>query len=257
MLDRRNLLKVTAATVAGSVLLSGTATATATTATPRTAGSLPPVPGMLGDRKANELWYQLDEIALYHPSQETQDAYTAFFGYLRQNAPEGIYAKWLTLSQEPRYPGNYTDFLKPVAPALKTISELQLGNFDRFYRGDEAGLTQAFAAFGQGILFDPRRAPEESEVHTMDGDPPSSYHFWHAIQRAHMLLGIDRHRWTRINPMLGFAWALQSIAKPDHRHVNPALPRDQVHAAARFWLPRSPAQLDRDFRSSPYPDSTR
>jgi hypothetical protein len=250
MLDRRNLLKVTAATVAGSVLLGGTAVA-------ETAAGLPPVPGMLGDRRANELWYQLDEISLYHPSQAVQDAYAVLFPFIQEHAPEGLYEAWRALSLEPGYPRNYAEFVKPVEAPLKTLSTLQLDNFDRFYRHDDEGLTSAFAAFGQGILFDPRRAPDESEVHTMNGNPPNGYHFWHAIQRAQMLLGIDRHRWTRINPMLGFAWALQSIAKPDHRHVNPALPREQVHAAARYWLPRSPAQLDRDFRSSPYPDSTR
>jgi hypothetical protein len=214
-MDRRSLLKITAGAAvatAGSVLLSGTAEAET--------NGLPPVPGMLGDRRANEVWYQLDEIALYNPSQETRDAYTALFGYLGQES---------------------------------TLSKLQLGNFDRFYRGDEAGLTKAFADFGQGVLFDPRREPVSSEVHTMDGDPPSSYHFWHAIQRAQMLLGIDRHRWARIDPMLGFAWALQSVAKPDHRHVNPGLPAGQVRAFARYWLPREPAQLDHDFQSSPYP----
>jgi hypothetical protein len=242
-LDRRNLLRLAAGaavTVAGTAVLGGTAEA----------GGLPPVPGMLGDRRANELWYQLDEIALYSPSQETRDAYTAFFGYVGQ---EGIYAKWLALSQEPGYPRGYAEYLKPVEQPLRVISRLQLDNFDRYYRGDEAGLVGAFAAFGQGILFDPRRADVESEVHTMDGDPPTSYHFWHAVQRAHMVLDIDRRRWTRINPVLGFAWALQSVAKPDHRHVNPGLPAGQVRAFARYWLPRDQASLDRDFRSSPYP----
>ena len=131
---------------------------------------------------------------------------------------------------------------------LKTLSKLQLDNFDRFYRHDDEGLTSAFAAFGQGILFDPRRAPDESEVHTMNGNPPNGYHFWHAIQRAQMLLDIDRRRWARINPMLGFAWALQSIAKPDHRHVNPGAaagpgPRRRAllaAALARAARPRLP-----------------
>ncbi|WP_328450917.1 hypothetical protein [Amycolatopsis sp. NBC_00438] len=244
-MDRRNLLKITAGTAvaaAGSVLLGGTADAETT--------SLSPVPGMLGDRRANELWYQLDEIALYHPSAETSAAYTALFGYLGQ---ESIASRWLAFSKETAYPRNYLEFVKPVEAPLRTLSKLQLGNFDRFYRGDEAGLVKAFADFGQGVLFDPRREPVESEVHTMDGNPPSSYHFWHAIQRAQMLLGIDRPRWSRIDPMLGFAWALQSVAKPDHRHVNPGLPAGQIRAFARYWLPREPAQLDHDFQSSPYP----
>jgi hypothetical protein len=243
-LDRRSLLKIGAATVAGAVLVEGTATA---------ATGLPPVPGVLGDRRANELWYQLDEISLYHPSQEVQDAYAVLFPFIQENAPEGLYEKWRALSREPSYPGNYAEFAKPVAQPLRILSTLQLDNFDHFYRGDDAGLTNAFAAFGQGILFDPRRAEAESEVHTMNGNPPNGYHFWHAVQRAQMFLGIDRHRWARIHPMLGFAWALQSIAKPDHRHVNPGLPREQVRAEARYWLPRSSAQLDQDFQSAPYP----
>ncbi|WP_410671887.1 hypothetical protein [Amycolatopsis sp. cmx-4-68] len=246
-LDRRNLLKLGAvATVAGSALLAGTGTAAA-------AEDLPPVPGMLGDRRANEVWYQLDEQSLFHRAQEIQDAYAVLFPFIQQNAPEGLYAKWRELSREPGYPGNYAEFVKPIEQPLRTLSKLQLDNFDRFYRWDHEGLVNAFAAFGQGILFDPRRVAEESEVHTMNGNPPSGYHFWHSIQRAQMFLDIDRHRWARINPLLGFAWALQSIAKPDHRHVNPALPREQVRAAARYWLPRTPAQLDRDFQSSPYP----
>jgi hypothetical protein len=252
-LDRRNLLRLgagAAVAVASTALVAGTAEAGTTTA-------LPPVPGMLGDRKANELWYQLDEIALYHPAQEVRDAYAVLFPFIQQNAPEGLPAKWRELSLEPGYPHNYAEFVRPIEQPLRTLSALQLGNFDRFYGGDEEGLTRAFAAFGQGILFDPRRADVESEVHTMDGDPPSGYHFWHAVQRAQMVLDIDRRRWARITPMLGFAWALQSIARPDHRHVNPGLPREQVRAQARYWLPRSTAELDRDFRSTPYPDSTR
>ncbi|WP_410595573.1 hypothetical protein [Amycolatopsis sp. lyj-23] len=90
-------------------------------------------------------------------------------------------------------------------------------------------------------------------MHTMDGDPTHAYHRWHAIQRGNMVLDIDRGQWVRLNPVLGFAWALQSVAKPDHGHVNPRLPADQVRALARHWLPRDQTFLDRDFRSAPYP----
>ncbi|MEV4054687.1 twin-arginine translocation signal domain-containing protein [Amycolatopsis sp. NPDC049688] len=246
-MDRRNLLK------AGAAAAAGVALAAAGTGTAFADSGLPPVPGMLGDRRANELWYQLDEIALYHPSQEVTDAYTALGSFLKENAPEGLYQKWRELSREPGYPRNYAELVKPMEQPFRTLSTLQLDNFDRFYRWDETGLVSAFASFGQGVLFDPRRADVESEVHTMNGNPPSSYHFWYAIQRAQMLLGIDRHRWARIGPMTGFAWGLQSIAKPDHRHVNPPLPREQVQHEARYWLRRTPAELDRDFQSSPYP----
>src|SRR4051812_18800619 len=101
-LDRRSLLKVGAAAVAG-VALAG---ATTGTAAADDDGGVPPVPGMLGDRRANELWYQLDEIALYHQSPEVQDAYAVLFPFIQQNAPEGLYEKWRELSREPAYPTN-------------------------------------------------------------------------------------------------------------------------------------------------------
>jgi hypothetical protein len=107
-MDRRSLLKIGAATVAG-VALAGSTVGTAAADT-----GLPPVPGMLGDRRANELWYQLDEISLYHPSQEVQDAYAVLFPFIQQNAPEGLYEKWRELSREPAYPKNYAEFAKPV-----------------------------------------------------------------------------------------------------------------------------------------------
>jgi hypothetical protein len=246
-MDRRSLLKtgaVAAVAVAGAVLMTEPAAAT-------TSPDLPPVPGMLGDRRANELWYQLDEISLYNPTPETAAAIGAFFGYV--GGEQATYTKWLEFSQEPGYPQNYAEYLKPVEQPLRALSKLQLDNFDRYYCGDDAGLIKAFAAFGQGVLFDPRRADDEAEVHAMDGDPTHGYHRWHGIQRGNMVLGIDRHRWARLNPLLGFAWAQQSIAKPDHRHVNPGLPAGQVRALARYWLPRGQADLDRDFRSWPYP----
>ena len=244
------MLKLAAgAAVAGAaapVLFGGTASAA-------TESRLPPVPGMLGDRKANELWYQIDEVALYNQAQEVKDAYAAIFAYFGAPGFFQFYTRWLELSQLPEYPRNYTEFVTPIKEPLKVISRLQLGVIDSLYRYDDQGLVGAFAAFGQGVLFDPRRAPVESEVHTMDGDPPDGYHLWHSILRATMVLDIDKHRWARIDPLIGYAWALQSIAKPDHRHVNPGLPSAQVRALARSWLTRDVTQLDLDFRTRPYP----
>jgi len=249
-LGRRRMLKLAAgaavAGVAAPVLFSGTASATIE-------GRLPPVPGMLGDRKANELWYQIDEVALYNPVQEVKDAYAAIFAYFGAPGFFRFYQTWLEMSQDPAYPSNYTEFVTPIKDQLKVLSRLQLGVIDSFYSYDDHGLVGAFSAFGQGVLFDPRRAPAESEVHTMDGDPPGGYHLWHAILRGMMLLDIDKHRWACIDPLIGYAWALQSIAKPDHRHVNPGLPSAQVRSLARSWLPRDVTRLDLDFRSRPYP----
>jgi hypothetical protein len=253
-LDRRTMLKLSASaavvSVAGPALLAPAASAE--TAEPDVYGDLPPVPGMLGDRRANELWYQVDEVALYHPAPETSAAYQAIFAYLGPvGLEQGFFENWLAMSKKPEYPHNYTEFVRPIKEPLTVLSKLQLGLFDKLYRPYDTGLIGAFAAFGQGILFDPRRAPVQSEVHTMNG--LKQYHVWHAIQRAMMFLDIDRRRWSRIDPVLGFAWALQSIANPKQREVSPPLPAGQVRTQARYWLLRDPIQLDQDFQSVPRP----
>jgi hypothetical protein len=241
-IDRRTVL---AASLAGTaaVLLPGVATAD---------DELAPVPGMLGDRRANEMWYQFDERAFYHPSQEIIDAYGVIGARVGgDNFVFGFRDRWLELSALPEYPRNYTAFVAPLKPQLTLLSRLELDSFDRFYAPSGPRFVEAFSFFGQGVLFDPRRADVQDEVHTM-GDFPF-YHGWHAYLRAMMFLNISCDRWARIDPVIAFAWAVQSTAKPSTRVVNPPLPRETIARLAASWLPRSPDRLDHDFRSTPYP----
>jgi hypothetical protein len=131
------------------------------------------------------------------------------------------------------------------------LSRLELDAFDAFYQPDSRQFVEAFSFFGQGVLFDPRRADVQDEVHTMGALP--FYHGWHAYLRAMMFLDINRDRWVTIDPVVAFAWAVQSTAKPSTRVVNPALPRETIARLAASWLPRSPQRLDHDFRSMPEP----
>ncbi|MEV4317124.1 hypothetical protein [Actinocrispum sp. NPDC049592] len=143
--------------------------------------------------------------------------------------------------------------MAPLRSDLAFLSQFQLNLFDSFYRPNSPEFVDAFAWFGQGVLFDPRRADVEAEVHTMNRTPPVAYHGWYVLQRAMMLLGISPLRWARISPVTGFAWALQSIAKPSTRTPNPGLPASTVYQLRASWLPKSIARLDQDFRSMPYP----
>lgn len=242
-IDRRTLLKLSAAGVIGTALAPATAFADT---------GFPPVPGMLGDRRANEMWYQFDEDAFYNPAPEVLAAYGVLGEHVGGgNFVDGFRDAWLEMSALPGYPRNYIDFAAPVKPQLALLSRLQLDSFDKFYPPSSPGFAEAFSYFGQGVLFDPRRAAIEQEVHTML--PITNYHGWHAYLRAMMLLNIDRDRWARINPVLGFAWAVQSVAKPSVRVVSPPLPQTTVSKLALSWLPRTSQRLDQDFRSSPYP----
>ncbi|MGB3442134.1 MAG: hypothetical protein WBA97_25585 [Actinophytocola sp.] len=252
-MDRRGLLRVSAGAAvlaaAGMAGLAGTSAA-------ETAGrgtELPPVPGMLGDRLANELWYQLDEATLYTNDPELNDAYLAMMAHLGGDLENSMLAAWNSMVTSPDYPRNYAHFMAPVRGALQKLSDVQAMVFDTYYPRRDIQLAEAYGMFGQGVLFDPRRAVVKQEVHTMGGNPPHGYHVWFAYLRAMMVLGIDQARWRDMGPYVAYGWAAQSIAKPDQRAVNPPLPAATMRRLRRTWLCRSIRQLDRDFQSFPYP----
>jgi hypothetical protein len=219
-------------------------------------GELPPVPGMLGDRRANEVWYRLDEVALYRPSADLVAAYRAIAQHVGGNIESGFRGVWQDMSRTAGYPDNFAAFMEPIKEPLSVVSHIQLTVFDGLYRRCDPRLVSAFADFGQGVLYDPRRESVHSPVHTMDsrpGQPPLGYHTWHAYMRAMMLVGVDRHRWETFAPLNGFAWALQSLARPSMDEPSPPLPRETVLRQAARWLPRGMRQLDAEFQRFPYP----
>ena len=245
--DRRRVLR-------GCLALAGTATLgmsvlgrPARASVPRQEDpGLPDVPGMLGDRLANEFWYQFDEATYFQQTPQLADAYAEVAEHTGGNPVAGVRNAWVRTGTAPGYPETYVSFLEPVRGALEVISQVQVDVFEHYYGHSPGRIFAAMSYFAQGVLFDPRRAPVQSEVHTMDGDPPLAYHNWHAYQYASVLLGIDRRFWTSMIPMNGFAWALQLLAKPDTRRVNPPLPRSTVARVAAGWLPRSVSQVDFD-----------
>ncbi|MDT0387737.1 hypothetical protein [Streptomyces dubilierae] len=254
-LGRRQVLRTSlggAAAVglgAGGLLVA----APGATAAPARPGrdEFPDVPGMLGDRRANELWYQFDEVTLYNSTPELEQAYADIATALGDKWERAIFDTWMSMAKSPDYPRNFTEYVSPIRGPLQILSATQLGVFDTFYRPYGRGLVGAFADFAQGVLNDPRRA---RPVHTMNGNPPPGYHIWFIFMRAMMLLGIDCHRWERIAPINAMAWAVQTIAKPDQWNVKEPLPRATVAREAAKWLPRGVARLDRDFQSYPYPE---
>lgn len=259
---RRHLLRASAAVaVAAGMSAAGAAApahAAGTTEHARDARGrdLPPVPGMLGDRLANEFWYRFDETTLYDRTDELTEAYIAINNHVGE-FEGGVYDKWLAMVGTPGYPDNLASFMAPVRSSFQVVSQAQLDVMDACYRrGDHRRLTAAFSWFAQGVLYDPRRESRGVPVHTMNGNPPTGYHAWHGYLRVMMFLGVDRGRWSRIAPLNGFAWAVQTVARPDSRTVSPPLPRATVRGLADAWLPRSARRLDEDFQSFPYPRGT-
>lgn len=253
-LGRREVLRATL----GFSVIAGLGAASALGALPAEAASrayqdFPPVPGMHGDRRANEFWYQFDNATLFDQAPAVTAAFVAIQQYFADVlAPH--YASfvdfWITISKSAAFPGNYTALMAPLRPQLEVLSRTEATVFDAFYRPHDPRLVAAFSWFGQGVLYDPRHTPP---VHTMGGTPPVGYHTWHAFMRAMMFLGVDPQRWAAVAPLNGFGWAVQSVAKPNEQVLNPPLPDETVRKLASYWLRRSPQQLDTDFQSFPYP----
>ncbi|NEY34057.1 hypothetical protein GTU99_17925 [Streptomyces sp. PRKS01-65] len=199
---------------------------------------------MLGDRLANEFWYQFDEVTYFRQTPELADAYAALGAHVGGSPLAGVRDAWVRAGQAAGYPETYASFMEPVREPLRVVSRAQAEVFERYYGNRYGPVVRCMAYFAQGVLFDPRRAPVQSEVHTMNGNPPLAYHTWHAYQYASVLLGVDRGLWSMMIPVNGFAWALQLVAQPALRQVNPPLPDSTVARVAASWLPRSIERVD-------------
>ena len=249
---RRQLLKASlGVTAAAGLVAAGAEPAAAAAGSGHPGPPLPDVPGMSGDRRANEVWYLLDQATLYNPTAEVSAAYSSIIAHLGGNLERTLREKWWQMVVTPEDPHNSAELVLPIKADLQVLSTTQLGVFDSCYRHDHIGLVRAFGLFGEGVLYDPR-AFAPTFVHTMNAPPgqlPRGYHTWYAFMRAMMVTGVDTARWRSLASALGWAWALQSTAKPAQDVINPPLPREVKARLAASWLPRSITRLDQDFQS--------
>lgn len=89
-MNRRSLLTM-AAGVSTAIGLGASHTAAAATraASPNTE-KLPDVPGMSGDRWANEFWYQFNQETGFEPSPRLLDAYQAIGDHVGGDLKSGL-----------------------------------------------------------------------------------------------------------------------------------------------------------------------
>lgn len=253
---RRTILRNSAAAAAALAVGAAAPSARAAAVRPSDEPPVPHVPGMRGDLKANEFWYQYDVRFLYDPLPEVSEAFARIAEALGP-VEGGFYGAWAASRAAGTYPGGYVETIAATRAPLAVVSHHQVALMDEFYGRDPHGLVEAFTDFGQGLLYDPRR-PDGQKVHLMDYtngvDPPGGYHVWHSINRASMLLDIDTAKWRLLDPVVALAWAVQSIAKPavDSPDNPPLSPRMLARLRAQ-WLTRTPAQLDTAYDSIPYP----
>jgi len=202
----------------------------------------------------NELWYEYEMVFYYDPSQEIQDAYAAV-GDAFGGSAEGLYNVFLLTRQAGTYPDKFYTRVAPAKAAYQVLSRAQLEILTRWCRTDR-DLARAFRLLGEGTLYDPRMA-DGYHVHMMNtgpnGEPPMTWHTWHAYNRAMIMLEISPERWGRIDELTGMAWAVQSIAKPQPETLNAPLDRQVARKLERHWSRLTPDELDVAFDAFPYP----
>ncbi|MEZ0090176.1 hypothetical protein [Streptacidiphilus sp. EB129] len=263
-MHRRQALRVFGtALVAGGVTVAGVATASASTLTqPRNPSRsarrrggdpvIPVVPGMSGDPRANEMWYQFDLQLGDGATPAVMAANNALSTVLPGDPEVSIIRDYMAQRTAGTYPASFKTLVSPLKDALTVISAAELSVFHTYYGDDYHGLMGAFEDFGQGVLYDPRRVVGQ-KTHIMDGHPPVSYHSWHCFIRGMQMLGIHADEWARIDPMLGLAWEIQSIVKPPTDTLMPGLPESVLKPLRRKWLHMSPADIDQQYMTYPYP----
>jgi hypothetical protein len=105
------------------------------------------------------------------------------------NFPEGfdyLGDKWTVHRRNGTFPAGFKDKIQTVSEWIQKLSKRQLAIMDSFFNANLDKERSAFEAFGQGILYDTRRNPQQ-KLHKMDGNPPASligYKRWHAFIRA-------------------------------------------------------------------------
>ncbi|MEU8772403.1 Tat pathway signal sequence domain protein [Streptomyces sp. NPDC048606] len=252
-MDRRTVLRTAlgAAGAAAAVSLVGAAPAAAHG---NRRPQLPKVEGMVGDRWANEFWYEYDERFYYTPTPELSAAVGAITGQFGGFTKS--YDAWVATRQGGRYPRSWVELIKPYRKEFQLLSRAQKEVYEQFYGRDPRGLIFAFQEFGQGTLFDPRR-PAGNKVHMMNYTPPNpthAYHRWHPFLQSFQLLDIDKAWWSHVNRLVGAAWELQSIGKPvNDANDNKHLPKRVVHQVTTKWLLRSNDRVNKAFDVFPYP----
>lgn len=223
---------------------------------------------------ASDFFFAFDNYFLWesgtHP--ELLQAYGQAFG---ADQIDGFYNQFRKKRKAGKYPGGLIQYFKGRKEPVAWIMNKQVEMLDNFFGGDIATERLAFIDFGQGILFDERRATERYKdgteyfvIHTMDAKydpggyvPPIGYHRWFGFLRVHTLLNNLSGRYLELMRSIALAWQIQSILKPKGTSPDGKNPNNQTMEAAKLKELKdsiekmSLEELDAMFDHQPYPDS--
>ena len=210
---------------------------------------------------AMDFWFAFDNYFMWKISptvrQQLSDLTTGGEGFM--------YSEMYTSIQDGTFPTAYLEAVRPKASVLNSIFQEQENILKQSFGNSEINQQRAFEDFGQGILFDVRRATPQYQfwaVHSMDANysaqqPPIGYYTWYSFLRAYTLLnGITDGYWLSLGRHIALGAVIQEFMKPRDItggvHTNPNNPTISESKLAEFrsrYLAMDFNGLDRAFTS--------
>ena len=161
----------------------------------------------------NDFWFTFDDTFKDHPTSQVGKALAACFPGFDLDF---YVKKWMASFKANALPQGFQTFVVQHATALQTLADLQDAIFVNCFHGDLAVEQAAFEDFGQGTLYDPRRAVG-NRVHMMDIDGKGQevgYQRWYCFAYALQLLNYKQGIWHSRLKFICLALAIHLQAKP-------------------------------------------
>jgi hypothetical protein len=195
-----------------------------------------------------DFWYEFDNTFHFEIQPPVDQYYKKIFP-----DPEGydhLIVRWLYHRRNQTYPDGFKNELSFLKPEITGLANEQIKFFNSALHRNPDLIQKAFEDFGQGVLYDDRRA---LKLHKMDGDPPApliGYFRWHTFICALVLFGEFDQLWPQIDQYVGLAWTIQSIAPIQEQDPNNRGLDDETLKKLRTkWLSMPSQQLDDEFEN--------
>jgi hypothetical protein len=205
---------------------------------------------MNGKQEIMNFWYEFDNTFHFQIQPTVRQYYQQIFHRAEptEDPMDHLNARWLYHRRNQSYPDGFKNEIETLSHAIIGLAKMQLTLIDTSFNKNPQLEQKAFEDFGQGVLYDERRA---LKLHKMDGNPPNpliGYFRWHTFIQSAVLLGENFERWLQIDRYVGLAWAIQSIAPINEQDPkNQGLDPDTLNELREEWLSMQSQQLDDAF----------
>jgi hypothetical protein len=197
-----------------------------------------------------DFWYKFDNTFHFQIDPTVDQYYQELFYNFPEERFDHLNVRWLFHKRNQSYPDGLLSELSSLKPSIVGLANEQMKLINSSLHRNLDLIQKAFEDFGQGILYDDRRA---LKLHKMDGQPPHplvGYFRWHTFIRIAGLFPEYDQLWPQIDQYVGLAWAIQSIAPIQEQDPNnPGLDDLTLDQLRKKWLSMQPQDLDDQFEN--------